>query len=485
MLLKYNFVRKQKPPIRRFQTKIISVLLLSMTLVLLTSNLIICRISIDNQFNAIRQQLITIAQISAWQIDTDSLMAIPLRREGIHTQAYKKIFNQLRKLKGVSPNIRYMYIMVKTEQDGIWQFVADADTIPGCITPENLRFRGNATNPLSYPGDTYDATRFPEMLKSFDGPTADTKLTRDEWGTLLSGYAPIRDSKGLAVAVLGVDYMANDVETIMREYQKPVLIVFLGGLVLAFILGLFVARPVSRPIEELVEGTRRIAKGDLHFRAKIQGEDEIKELAESFNQMAESLSVSRRRLLGYFHGVVRSLIQVLEARDTYTKGHSETVANIAVKIAIRMDLPRDEIKVFKKMALLHDIGKVGICDRILNKATKLTDEEWQKIKEHPVLGESILKPVLKNERFLEVIRNHHERYDGNGYPDALKGEAISIYAAIAGVADAYHAMTSDRSYRKALTKEEAIAELQKNSGTQFNPKVVDILIEILKTENPH
>ena len=131
------------------------------------------------------------------------------------------------------------------------------------------------------------------------------------------------------------------------------------------------------------------------------------------------------------------------------------------------------------MAILHDIGKVGIEDRILKKPGKLTDEELQQVKTHPVIGEEILRPVLENEDMLAVVRGHHERYDGKGYPDRLKGENMNILAAIVAVADAYHAMTSERPYRKAMSKEEAIKELKKHKGSQFHPKVLDIFLRVL------
>jgi len=158
------------------------------------------------------------------------------------------------------------------------------------------------------------------------------------------------------------------------------------------------------------------------------------------------------------------------------------LARNAGKIALKMGLSREQAGLFRRMTLLHDIGKVGVKDSILNKPGTLTPQEWEAIKKHPLIGEQILKPVLDNPDMLSVVRGHHERYDGSGYPDGLSREQISIYAAIVSVADAYDAMTSDRAYRKGMSKEEAIAELVKYKGTQFNPKVVDVFLEILKEE---
>jgi len=133
-------------------------------------------------------------------------------------------------------------------------------------------------------------------------------------------------------------------------------------------------------------------------------------------------------------------------------------------------------------ALLHDIGKIGIKESILNKEGKLTTEEWDTIQKHPIIGEDIIKPVSISEEMLAIVRGHHERYDGAGYPDKINGENINIFTAIVSVADAYDAMISPRAYRPALSKEDSIEQLQINRGSQFHPEVVDTLIELLKTE---
>jgi HD-GYP domain-containing protein (c-di-GMP phosphodiesterase class II) len=132
--------------------------------------------------------------------------------------------------------------------------------------------------------------------------------------------------------------------------------------------------------------------------------------------------------------------------------------------------------------MLHDIGKLGIQDSILNKKEKLTDEEWDIVRQHPILGEDILRPVSLNREMLAIVRAHHERYDGKGYPDKLKGKEIDIFAQILSIADSYDAMTSARAYRSPLDQAKAIEELRKNKGAQFNGEIVDVFIEILKEE---
>jgi len=147
-----------------------------------------------------------------------------------------------------------------------------------------------------------------------------------------------------------------------------------------------------------------------------------------------------------------------------------------------MGLPEEEADMLKSVAELHDIGKLGIEESILNKDGKPTPEEWEIIKEHPKTGEEILTPVFLDKKKLAIVRSHHERYDGKGYPDGLKGDEIDILAQIVSVADSYDAMTSKRAYRNSLGKAIATQELKKNSGTQFNPKVVDAFLRVLERE---
>jgi putative two-component system response regulator len=180
-----------------------------------------------------------------------------------------------------------------------------------------------------------------------------------------------------------------------------------------------------------------------------------------------------------FINAVSSLAYALEAKDIYTHGHSERVTNIAVKIAEELGLSDKEMEKIRLAGLLHDIGKIGVREDILNKPGKLSAEEFEQVKTHSQIGERILKPVIKDKDILDMVIHHHERYDGQGYPDGLTDGQISTNASILAVADAYDAMTSDRPYRKALTIEEARKELECFKKKQFRPNVVDALFRIL------
>lgn len=180
---------------------------------------------------------------------------------------------------------------------------------------------------------------------------------------------------------------------------------------------------------------------------------------------------------------IEALNKAVEAKDSYTSGHANRVEELAVNLAKEYHLSFDSIENIRTAAVLHDIGKIGIKDEILNKAGKLTQEEYEIIMKHPTIGAEIIGKVHFLNDVTKIVRHHHEKYDGSGYPDGLKGEEIPIEASILMIADSYDAMTTDRPYRKALTKEMAIEELKKYKGTQFDPRVVDAFVNMINKMN--
>ncbi len=176
---------------------------------------------------------------------------------------------------------------------------------------------------------------------------------------------------------------------------------------------------------------------------------------------------------------IRALIMALEARDPYTKGHSIRVMELSAGIAQNLELDHHAIRTIKEAAILHDIGKIGIRDDVLLKAGRLDPDELSEIRKHPVISSSIVKPLSSLGEVGEIVRQHHERYDGNGYPDGLKKEAIHLGARIMAVADAYDAMSSCRPYRQALAPDEVMKEFRSESGAQFDPACVDALIKLM------
>ncbi len=213
--------------------------------------------------------------------------------------------------------------------------------------------------------------------------------------------------------------------------------------------------------------------------------------------LEERVEEQTRKVREAFLNSIKSLAYALEAKDKYTHGHSQRVTEIAVAIAEELGMSQDAIEKIRLAGLLHDIGKIGVRETILNKPGKLSDEEFNEVKCHSVVGERILSPIVEDKEVLEMVRHHHERYDGKGYPNGLTGEQISKGAGVLSVAetcativyegtlslataDAYDAMTSARPYREAMTSEEACAELVKNKGKQFAPETVDAFLKVLK-----
>ncbi|MCM8780028.1 MAG: HD domain-containing protein [Candidatus Omnitrophica bacterium] len=205
-------------------------------------------------------------------------------------------------------------------------------------------------------------------------------------------------------------------------------------------------------------------------------------LARRIEESTSNLSKLYDDLRQTYLRTIKSLAHAIDTRDHYTHSHSENVAKYAVAIAEKMHLSAQEIEKIHEACELHDLGKIGIQDYILEKPGALTTEEWGQVRKHAQTGAQILEPLTFLGEVIELVRQHHERWDGKGYPAGLKQEEILLGARIINLADAYEAMVSPRSYRQVpLTKYEAIEEIKKNSGTQFDPKVVEVFLKIVNT----
>ncbi|NOR15207.1 MAG: response regulator, partial [Candidatus Aminicenantes bacterium] len=202
-------------------------------------------------------------------------------------------------------------------------------------------------------------------------------------------------------------------------------------------------------------------------------------LANRNLKMRTSDLVAQQRSL--YLSTVKSLASAIDAKDEYTRHHSTRVTEYSLKIARSMGFSESELEDLELAGLLHDVGKIAVPESILNKPGRLTDEEFASIKEHPVRGENILKPVIELKDISKVVRAHHEKYDGNGYPDGLKGREIPLGARIMSIADAYDSITSERPYRKASSHRRAVKEIISCSGTQFDPEVVEHFLEVSST----
>ena len=193
----------------------------------------------------------------------------------------------------------------------------------------------------------------------------------------------------------------------------------------------------------------------------------------------DELKTTYDKLESAYMETIEILRCTVEAKDAYTRGHSDRVSAYSVLIGEALGLPEEDLKTLKIGGLFHDIGKIGIPDSILLKTTKLDDEEYSEIKNHPAIGAHILSNATIFKDIIPIVKHHHERFDGRGYPGKLKGEEIPYFARIAAVADSFDAMTSKRSYRDSLPMDVVIEEIIKNSGTQFDPEIAKVFLDIL------
>lgn len=249
--------------------------------------------------------------------------------------------------------------------------------------------------------------------------------------------------------------------------------------VAAAAVGTIFAGQISRPIQALANGAKRLAEGQYGTRVQVATRNEIGFLAEAFNHMGAEIQkaideVQRKATENrdLFLGSIRMLANAIDEKDPYTRGHSERVAYFSALMAKHLGMPREEVERVHLSGLIHDVGKIGIEDKILRKAAALTDDEYEIMKQHPRKGEHILEavPLLKQRAGDGLM--HHENYDGTGYPDGLKGLQIPLLGRIVSVADAFDAMTTDRPYSKAMTYEAALARLRFLATKKFDPDCV-------------
>jgi len=265
----------------------------------------------------------------------------------------------------------------------------------------------------------------------------------------------------------------------VQELTTQALRFVIAVTLLALLVGYLSALGITRPIQGLVHSTRAIARAEFHERAEVHGAAEISELAETFNGMADDIEkyVDRLQLAAtenreLFMGSIRMLAAAIDEKDPYTRGHSGRVAKYSLTIAQEMGLDADAMDKLRISALLHDVGKIGVDDNVLKKPGKLTAEEFALMKQHPVKGANIMRPVAQLRDMLPGIELHHERMDGQGYPYGLVGDQIPMMARIIAVADTFDAITTNRPYQSAMDLEYAMDRIQQLAGTKFDSAVV-------------
>ncbi|MGH9773455.1 MAG: HD domain-containing phosphohydrolase [Candidatus Acidiferrales bacterium] len=297
---------------------------------------------------------------------------------------------------------------------------------------------------------------------------------------MIGTYSSIPELRWAVIAQRSLQKARTDAGVSELNYQalKFVMVVMLAAL--AF--GYFLALGITRPIQGLVVSTRSISRAEFHERVTVRGAAEISELAETFNHMAGDIEDYVERLKRaaaenreLFLGSIRMLAAAIDEKDPYTRGHSGRVAKYSLIMGEALGLNAEELDRLRIAALLHDVGKIGVDDRILKKPGKLTDDEFEQMKQHTVKGANIMRPVPQLKDMLPGIELHHEQVNGGGYPYGLRGEEIPLMPRIISVADTFDAITTNRPYQSAMETDFAIDRIRALAGTRFDPAVVDAL----------
>ncbi len=261
----------------------------------------------------------------------------------------------------------------------------------------------------------------------------------------------------------------------IRKFDKELYILLLTG-----------HKDLAPPLETIrrLEIQGYCEKSDRFDQLLLLVESGIKAISQMnlIRKINSELKNTYSKLEKAYMESIETLRFTVEAKDTYTRGHSDRVSEYSVLLGKKLGLSDEDINTLKIGGLFHDIGKIGVPDSILLKDSKLTDDEYSEIKNHPSIGAHILSNATIFKNVLPVVKHHHERYDGNGYPGKLKGEEIPLLARIAAVADSFDAMTSRRTYRNSLTLDIVKAEIEKCKGSQFDPSCADAFLDILNNE---
>nr|BDT32797.1 HD domain-containing protein [Myxococcus sp. MH1] len=299
---------------------------------------------------------------------------------------------------------------------------------------------------------------------------------------VVAAYTVLPETGWAIISEQPVEHAYHQVETMERR-----ILVGLGAAILvALVLAALFSRTLTRPLKVFTEGALELARGKFGVEVKITQKNEVGELAQTFNYMSKQLlayDLENRGLYeslekGYLETIV-ALANSIDSKDAYTRGHSQRVGDVAVEIGRELNLTERELRQLQYGGILHDIGKIGIVESILCKQTKLTDQEMAIMREHPAIGDAIIGPVSFLGAVRACVRHHHERWDGTGYPDRLKGDDIPLLARIVGCADTFDACTSTRPYQKAMPLEKAMEILDTLTGAQLDPQVVAALRRVL------
>lgn len=352
-------------------------------------------------------------------------------------------------------------------------FVVDSDGRAVAHPDERVAF---AERPMTYLKVVKDWQETGAQVQSALAPFSVERNGRRV--EMLGAYATAELDKKTVLGVIAIQDERAALSSV-ADMRRQTLVISLLAAAFASLIGFVLARQLAQPVRDLAAGAHSIAGGDFSRRITVSICTELDELGDSFNQMTEQVE----RFIGdlqraadenreLFIGTVKALAAAIDGKDPYTRGHSERVSRFSIAIAQGMDLSDEEIEKIRISALLHDVGKIGIDDKILKKPAALTDEEYEVMKQHPQKGFRIMSQIPAMKEFLSGMYMHHEMINGAGYPQGLKGDEIPLMARIVSVADTFDAMTTDRPYQRAMKFDDAVERIKSFVGTRYDEQVV-------------
>lgn len=390
-------------------------------------------------------------------------------------KTYERVFNDLQRL---IDNFDLTLIYVSTVQP------PDYTHIFYFYDPVSQKKTGWKPWPLGYEEDYFEPGYNATTKKIFEEGESQVRHTvKSRSGSHITAQLPVYNSKGEIVAVIGAQKNTQEFVNSRRDFIRFVIItVLIFGFCSIVFFSIYLNYHYIKPILIVTNETNRFGSNNDkpgEVLLEVKSKDELGTLAQSVYQMENVVLNNIEALTKMTTETSLALASAIDAKDKYTHGHSSRVASYSREIARRAGKSETECRDLYIIALLHDVGKIGIPNSIINKEGKLTSEEYEIIKNHPKIGNQILKNITQIPHISDGAHYHHERYDGKGYPEGLAGENIPEIGRIIAVADAYDAMTSNRSYRKLLTQQIARSEIEKGIGTQFDPTFAKIMLEMI------
>lgn len=346
------------------------------------------------------------------------------------------------------------------------------------------KVKGWKPYPLGYEEDYHEPNYNASTKRVFEeGATIVRHTIKTRSGSHITAQLPVYDSSGKIVAVIGAQKNIQEFVNARRSFARFMMVsLLIFTVAFTIIFALYFNIRFIKPILIITTETDRFASYSRNPSKRllsVTNRDELGTLAKSVYQMENEIAGNIAALKKMTEATALALAKAIDAKDSYTHGHSTRVAEYSLKIAQLAGKSESECRTIHLTALMHDIGKIGVPNDIINKQGKLTDEEYRVIKAHPVIGKQILANITQAPHISDGAFYHHERYDGKGYPTGLVGKNIPDVARIIAIADAYDAMTSNRSYRGTLSQNYVRTEIEKGIGTQFDPEYAKIMLKLI------